>query len=109
LFSSVCSVVIGLSIFVAIVTVFCIFRITRMCRKLKKQNKEEKMKIPAHSVVYTSANVQNGIEESFQLEEPTCKVQIENGAIDHNGIDSIQTVESAYVTAENHRLQETSL
>jgi len=55
-----------------------------MCRKLKKQTKEEKMKLPAHSVVYTSANVQNGIEESFQLEEPTCKVQIDNGAIDHS-------------------------
>ena len=36
------------------------------------------------SVVYTSANVQNGIEESFQLEEATCKVQIDNGAIDHS-------------------------
>ena len=52
LFSSVCSVVIGLSIFVAIVSVFCIFRITIMCRKLKKQTKEEKMKLPAQCVIW---------------------------------------------------------
>jgi len=79
-----------------------------MCRKLKKQTQEEKMKLPAHSVVYTSANVQNGHQESIQLEEATCKVQIDNSAIDHNGIDAIQTVESTVVTTENH-LQETSL
>ena len=52
LFSSVCSVVIGLSIFVAIVSVFCIFRITIMCRKLKKQTQEEKMKLPAQCVIW---------------------------------------------------------
>ena len=52
LFSSVCSVVIGLSIFVAIVSVFCIFRITIMCRKLKKQTEEEKMKLPAQCVIW---------------------------------------------------------
>lgn len=106
LFSSVCSVVIGVSIFVAIVSVFCIFRITKMARKLKNHNYS--LKTLPHAKV-NSNHVVEYHPESIQHGEASCRVQIENGVTD--GIDSIRTVETDYVTTNsitNHQ-QETSL
>ena len=39
-FSSVCMVVIGVSVFVFFVSIFCIFRIASMLRKMRKSDKK---------------------------------------------------------------------
>ena len=54
-----------------------------------------------------NGKVEQNCQESIQLEE-SCKLQIDNsGASD--GVDSIRTVESAYVTTTQKAQKETSL
>ena len=54
-----------------------------------------------------NGKVEQNCQESIQLEE-SCKLQIDNsGASD--GVDSIRTVESAYVTTSQNPQKETSL
>ena len=78
-FSSVCSVVIGLSIFVTLVTVFCIFRIAAMARKIKQDQQPKST-------------------EEIQLKEDVTKAQCKVQIGPKEDLDSIRTVETSYVT-----------
>ena len=76
-FSIVCSVVIGLGIFVAISSLFCLFRIFSMVKKIR----DEKLRT-----------------QNVEMQE--YKIQIEPLKPQENLIedDSIQTVETSFIT-----------
>ena len=74
-FSVVCSVVIGLGIFVAISSIFCLFRIFAMVKKMRDEHRTENVELQEYKIQIEPQKIQENVED-----------------------DSIQTVETSFIT-----------